>query len=105
MADKRLSFLNNRTSAIPVHGFVRRRFGYDMGTTTEYHWRRCTDEMPPHDVMVMTKIDDEKGVRQKRTLSRKIHLMPAALTYWTTTGGRVAVHEWDEKPTHWAYVR
>lgn len=52
---------------------------------------RCADESPPEGVLVMTKIDDEEGLRNQQPLIRRRNLffVPDGKTYVYYT------------PTHW----
>ena len=72
-----------------------------MATATQYDWKRCSDQLPPLDVEVMTKIDDSKGCRNEQTLKR-YQREPHARSLWFVPGGSMYVYY---EPTHWAYVR
>jgi len=71
-----------------------------MSTATELKWVACKDELPPFDVVVMTKIDDENGCRNERTLKR-YQRSPETRSLWFVPDGAMYV---DYEPTHWASV-
>ena len=54
----------------------------------------CADELPPDGVAVMTKIDDEKGVRNEQQLKRQGRL-------WFFPDDSMYVYY---SPTHWKPV-
>ena len=54
-------------------------------------WIKCSSELPPADVVVETKIDDEKGVRNEQRLRRRQGL-------WFLPDGSMYVYY---EPTHW----
>lgn len=60
----------------------------------EYNWIKLTDRKPPEEIKVMTKIDDEEGVRNETSLKRKGHL-------WFHSNMTMYVYY---TPTHWAYL-
>ncbi len=60
----------------------------------EGEWTRCCDRLPPEGVVVDTKIDDKRGVRNEQQLTRKGGLMffpdysmyvYYSLTHWRTS--------------------
>lgn len=59
-------------------------------------WTPCVDKMPPEHVMVLTKIDDERGVRNEQKLCWHSHL-------WWTDCGPAAIYVYYT-PTHWRFV-
>ena len=64
-----------------------------MTTITEFvsEWIAVEDELPPKDMVVMTKIDDSDGVRNENFLMRKKNL-------WFNSGCITYVYY---EPTHW----
>jgi hypothetical protein len=54
-------------------------------------WTKCRDELPPENVPVMTKIDDDKGCRNVQPLKRCGRL-------WFFADGSMYVYY---TPTHW----
>lgn len=60
---------------------------------TEQGYTRCAERLPPDGVPVMTKIDDEKGVRNEQELVRRGVL-------WFTGVGADAMYVYYD-PTHW----
>jgi hypothetical protein len=56
-------------------------------------WIACKERRPPQGIPVMTKIDDELGVRNMHALSRKGRLWYAEDMY--------VYYE----PTHWRYLK
>jgi hypothetical protein len=54
-------------------------------------WIKLTDRLSPEGVVVETKIDDEKGLRNEQRLSRQGNL-------WWTADGEMYVYY---TPTHW----
>jgi hypothetical protein len=56
-------------------------------------WTSCAVEMPPENVMVMTKIVDDRGVRNEQTLCWHSYL-------WWTDCGPTAIYVYYT-PTHW----
>jgi hypothetical protein len=59
-------------------------------------WTVCVDQMPPENVLVMTKIDDERGIRNEQALCFHSHL-------WWTRCGADAMYVYYT-PTHWKFV-
>ena len=57
-------------------------------------WILCTQELPKEDVVVKTKIDDNRGVRNEQELKRKGRL-------WFFPAGSMYVYY---TPTHWKYA-
>ena len=55
------------------------------------HWIRTEDELPPDNLVVETKIDDEQGLRNAQTLKRRGSL------WWTPDGSMYVYYA----PTHW----
>lgn len=55
-------------------------------------WTRCVDQHPPENVMVMTKIDDDKGIRNEQVLCFHSRL------WWTGCDGN-AIYVYYT-PTH-----
>ena len=72
-----------------------------MATAAQYDWKRCSDQLPPLDVEVMTKIDDSKGCRNEQALKR-YQREPNTRSLWFYPDGSMYVYY---TPTHWAYVR
>lgn len=64
-------------------------------------WKRCSDDLPPVDVVVMTKIDDSKGCRNEQTLKRQ-QRTPETRSLWFVPDGSMYVYY---EPTHWANVQ
>jgi hypothetical protein len=56
-------------------------------------WIALIDETPPENVMLMTKIDDEKGVRNEQLLCFHSRL------FWTGCGSDAMYVYYT--PTHW----
>ena len=54
-------------------------------------WTAVTDELPPEGVVMDTKIDDEKGVRNEQPLKRERNL------WWLASGSMYVYYT----PTHW----
>lgn len=54
-------------------------------------WIPITDELPPENEVVLTKIDDERGCRNEQKLMRRGRL-------WWTPDGEMYVYY---TPTHW----
>ena len=58
-------------------------------------WQRCADKLPPHDVVVETKIDDGRGVRNvtKLRMYRNLWWFPDMnmYVYYSPTHWREAV--------------
>lgn len=59
----------------------------------EMPWIQCADRLPDEDVLVMTKIDDEKGVRNEQPL--RYH---DRLWWWGNAENEAYVYY---TPTHW----
>jgi hypothetical protein len=57
-------------------------------------WIPCTDELPPDGEIVMTKIDDGKGLRNEQKLQLRGRL------WWTSDMEMCAYHT----PTHWQRI-
>lgn len=57
----------------------------------EYEWIKCAERLPEEGQVVMTKIDDEKGVRNTQELKRQGRL-------WFYPDGSMYVYY---TPTHW----
>lgn len=55
------------------------------------HWIRCDAQLPDENVIVETKIDDERGCRNEGTLKRQGRL-------WFVPDGSMYVYY---TPTHW----
>jgi hypothetical protein len=58
---------------------------------SESDWIECRKQLPENGVEVMTKIDDEKGPRNERSLKRQDRL-------WFFPDGSMYVYY---TPTHW----
>jgi hypothetical protein len=71
-----------------------------MPTATKYNWKRCADQLPPLNVKVMTKIDDDKGVRNEQSL-RLCKKSPDTRPIWFFPESSLYVYY---TPTHWAYI-
>jgi hypothetical protein len=54
-------------------------------------WIRCSDSLPPNGLLVLTKIDDAKGLRNEQQLTREGNL-------WFFTDHSMYVYY---RPTHW----
>lgn len=63
-------------------------------TTTGLNWKKCKDALPPQNTLVITKIDDEHGVRNEAKLKLKDDL------WWTECGMMYVYYT----PTHWANI-
>lgn len=57
-------------------------------------WIKTTEELPPENLIVETKIDDEKGCRSQQKLYRYKNL-------WFLADGSMYVYY---MPTHWRYI-
>lgn len=57
-------------------------------------WISVNDDLPQHDEVVDTKIDDDKGVRNEQQLKR-------LGTLWWTPDGVMYVYY---RPTHWRKI-
>lgn len=57
------------------------------------NWIKTNDRLPPESLLVSTKIDDEKGIRNIGTLQRIGNL-------WFIPSGKMYVYY---TPTHWKY--
>lgn len=62
-----------------------------MMTPEDRPWIALTDETPPDGLVVETRIDDGRGVRNEQTLKRGGRL-------WWVPGGEMYVYY---APTHW----
>lgn len=60
----------------------------------ETTWNKCTEQLPPNRVVVLTKIDDANGVRNEQMLKR-VGVM------WYVPDGSMYVYY---TPTHWAQL-
>lgn len=60
-------------------------------------WKRVANEKPPQNLVVLTKIDDEKGIRnvQKMMLIGKL---------WYHSDGSMYVYVYYS-PTHWQEIK
>jgi Protein of unknown function (DUF551) len=54
-------------------------------------WIACSANLPDHNVLVMTKIDDQDGCRNEQKLKRQG-------TLWFVSDGSMYVYY---RPTHW----
>ena len=63
-------------------------------------WRRTTDELPPIDLIVWTKVNDKNGERNVQQLKR-YQRSPEYGSVWFMPDGGMYV---DYTPTHWAYA-
>lgn len=61
-------------------------------------WTACVDELPPLDVVVMTKIDDGQGCRNKGRLKRYCREPGVTRDLWFVPDGSMYVYY---EPTHW----
>lgn len=61
---------------------------------TDKAWVACTDRLPDDGLVVMTKIDDEKGIRCEQELKRQHNL-------WFFPDGSMYVYY---TPTHWRHA-
>lgn len=59
------------------------------------NWIPITKQLPPEGMVVMTKIDDAKGVRNEQELKLKGRL-------WWMPDGQMYVYY---TPTHWSHER
>ena len=71
-----------------------------MSDEIDVKWVACKDELPPVDVVVMTKIYDENGCRNEGTLKR-YQRSPETRSLWFVPDGSMYVYY---EPTHWASV-
>lgn len=62
-------------------------------TTTD--WKTVAEELPPDGEVVMTKIDDAKGIRNEQQLKRQGRL-------WFLADGSMYVYY---TPTHWHTIQ
>jgi len=67
---------------------------------TNYDWKKCTEELPPVDIAVMTKIDDDKGCRNEQILKR-YQRNDNSRFLWFIQDGSVYVYY---EPTHWSFI-
>lgn len=67
---------------------------------TDLKWIACRDELPPVDVVVMTKIDDADGCRNETTLKRYQRETTTRSLWFYPDGSMYVYYE----PTHWAAV-
>lgn len=65
----------------------------------KFKWRKVSDELPPSYAEVMTKIDDEDGLRNEKVLML-YQFNPSSQAMWFCTDGSTRVYY---TPTHWAY--
>jgi hypothetical protein len=56
-------------------------------------WTKTTDQLPPENVWVETKIHDEKGIRNEQSLKRVGYL-------WFMSDDMYVYY----KPTHWRHL-
>lgn len=68
--------------------------------TTMKRWRKCSDELPPTDLVVHTKIDDGKGCRNETKLKR-YQSAPGKASLWFFPDSSMYVYY---TPTHWALI-
>ena len=61
------------------------------------NWKRCADELPPADILVMTKIDDSDGCRNEGMLKR-YQREENTRSLWFVRDGSMYVYY---SPTHW----
>ena len=61
--------------------------------SSQQKWILCTDQLPPEDLPVRTKIDDDKGARNEQTMYFQRGL-------WWIGEGRDAMYVYYF-PTHW----
>lgn len=61
---------------------------------TKFMWKRIIENQPPKNMIVMTKVDDELGVRNEQKLKFDGKL-------WYTNDGSMYVYH---TPTHWRYT-
>jgi hypothetical protein len=54
-------------------------------------WIKCSDNLPDHNIVVDTKIDDADGCRNEQALKRQG-------TLWFVPDGSIYVYY---RPTHW----
>lgn len=62
-------------------------------------WIKITDQLPPENVMVMTKIDDEQGIRNVQPL-RLVDTKLSGRMFFHADGLMYVYYT----PTHWAYI-
>ena len=60
-------------------------------------WVKCSDELPPVDVVVNTKIDDGNGVRNVQKLKRYQREANSRSLWFLPDGSMYVYYE----PTHW----
>lgn len=58
-------------------------------------WQNVNESLPPNGVVVETKIDDDKGVRNVQTLKKSGNL------WWYPDGSMYVYYT----PTHWRYIK
>lgn len=63
-------------------------------------WIKCSDQLPPVDEVVMTKIDDADGCRNETTLKR-YQRTPETRSLWFLPDGSMYVYY---TPTHWKAI-
>lgn len=62
-----------------------------LSNPTPTDWISCDDQLPPNDIIVNTKIDDERGERNEQLLRRRGRL-------WFEPKGVMYVYY---EPTYW----
>lgn len=63
-------------------------------------WKKCSAELPPVGVVVMTKIDDALGVRNEQAL-KPLQRLPNTRSLWFFEDGIMYVYY---EPTHWREI-
>lgn len=64
-------------------------------------WIKCSNQLPPLNVVVMTKIDDANGCRNEQELQR-YQTNPSCRSLWFVPGGSMYVYY---EPTHWRAIQ
>lgn len=64
---------------------------------TSIVWVSCRDALPPVGVVVMTKIDDSRGVRNEQPLKRYQRDATTRSLWFSADGAMYVYYE----PTHW----
>jgi hypothetical protein len=66
----------------------------------QFKWVKCSHQLPPVNVEVMTKIDDDKGCRNEQSL--KLYQSSSESRFmWFFPDMSMYVYY---APTHWAYM-
>ena len=91
MEDAEILILDN----LPQGEHARENKGFAANANTKHKtvWRKCSEQEPPHVMVVKTKIDDANGCRNEQDLKKCGKL-------WFVPDGSMYVYY---TPTHWSY--